>query len=331
VKFRLTSVLALGAALSFTALPAFAQGSPGIQSSGVALGVVPANGHGGAGAGNQAGGELGLGNLKYHTGGSVQTGTHNTYAIYWNPYGATDDPSYQTNVNQYFTDVAHDSGKTTNVYYSDTQYYQTIGGSTTYVTYSEHFAGSAVDTTTPSSSGCSDTSGGTLGCVSDAQIQNEIETVRAQKGWPTGPTNEYFVFLGKGLSDCAPDGSCFVSTWCAYHSSYTVSGQTVIYANMPYTGYNLSACSGGQYPNNNPDSDSVINVTSHEANESITDYLGNAWYDKAGYENGDKCAWIFGTVKGNPGSEYNSAINGHNYYLQGEWSNKTSKCVWRGQ
>jgi hypothetical protein len=330
VKLRLTSFLAVGAAFAFSALPTMAQTNPTIRSSGQTLGAIPVASQGGLGATSPdgAGRNLGLGNLRYHSGGSVQTGTHNTYAIYWNPWGSTDNSTYQSTINQYFSDVASDSGKTTNVYYSDTQYYQTIGGTTTHITYSEHFAGSAVDTTTPTSSGCTDTSGGTLGCVTDAQLQTEIETVRAQKGWPTGPTNEYFVFLGKGVSDCASDGSCFGSTWCAYHGSYSVSGKTVIYANMPYTGQVGSACGSKQSPNANQDADSTINVTSHEANESITDYLGNAWYDYAGYENGDKCAWTFGSYQGTPGAEYNQTINGHHYYLQGEWSNAHSKCVW---
>ena len=67
-------------------------------------------------------------------------------------------------------------------------------------------------------------------------------------------------------------------------------------------------------------------MTSHEANETITDALGNAWYDRTGYENGDKCAWNFGAPTGN----YNQTINGHHYYLQGEWSNLSSGCVLTG-
>jgi len=256
-------------------------------------------------------------------------GTLHNYAIYWNPWGSTDSSGYQSTINQYFTDVAADSGKSTNVYDSDTQYYETTGG-TQYITYSDSFAGSTTDTSSPSSKGCTNTSGGTLGCVSDAQIASEVEKVRAANGWPTGPNAEYFVFLGKGVSTCS-GSDCFVSYFCAYHSSYTnSSGQTVLYANMPYTGYSPSACGTGQSPNGNQDADSTINVTSHENNETITDYLGNAWYDAAGYEDGDKCAWKFGTVSGTSGAEYNQTINGHRYYLQGEYSNKDRGCIWSG-
>src|SRR5436305_1148607 len=74
--------------------------------------------------------DSGLGNLRYHSGGSVQTGTHHTYAVYW---GSSFSANYKTIINAYFGNVAADSGKTSNVYYSDTQYYQRIGGITTHV------------------------------------------------------------------------------------------------------------------------------------------------------------------------------------------------------
>jgi len=264
----------------------------------------------------------GSGNLVYHSGGRVQTGTHNTYAIYW---GTSFSANYQTLINRYFGDVAAASGQTSNVYYSDTQYYQTISGTTTHITYSEHFAGHWADTVLPSANGCSSTAGGSR-CLSDAQVQAEVTHAIQVNGWPKGLTAEYFVFLGNGLSTCV-GSSCAFTSFCAYHSHYSLSGTTVLYANMPYTGHNLSACGSGQYPNGDSAADSTLNVTSHEANETITDALGNAWYDRAGYENGDKCAWNFGAPTGN----YNQTINGHHYYLQGEWSNQSSRCVWSGR
>src|SRR5947209_18850392 len=62
----------------------------------------------------------GSGNLTYHSGGSVQTGTHHTYAIYW---GSSFSTNYKSIINGYFGNVAAASGSTSNVYYSDTQYY----------------------------------------------------------------------------------------------------------------------------------------------------------------------------------------------------------------
>ncbi|HMA34524.1 MAG TPA: hypothetical protein VKY74_08585, partial [Chloroflexia bacterium] len=89
-----------------------------------------------------------------------------------------------------------------------------------------------------------------------------------------------------------------------------------------------SACGGGNYPNGDAAADATLSVTSHEANETITDALGNAWFDRSGNENGDKCAWNFGTqVGGTSGAYYNQVINGGHYELQQEWSNYSSRCV----
>ena len=44
----------------------------------------------------------------------------------------------------------------------DTQYYQTIGGTTTHITYSESVGGTWADTTNPSTSGCNSTAGGSV-------------------------------------------------------------------------------------------------------------------------------------------------------------------------
>jgi hypothetical protein len=94
---------------------------------------------------------------------------------------------------------------------------------------------------------------------------------------------------------------------------------------MPYADTVPAACDAGYHPNGN-DADATINVTSHEHNETITDEQGNAWYDHAGYEDGDKCAWKFGAVSGSS----NQTINGHHYILQLEYSNADRGCVQSG-
>ena len=77
----------------------------------------------------------GSGSLRNH-GGPTMT-TNATYAIYWQPSNWSQQfPSgYSTLVNQYFGDVAADSGKTSNVYYTETQY--------SGIQYKSTFAGSA--------------------------------------------------------------------------------------------------------------------------------------------------------------------------------------------
>jgi hypothetical protein len=190
------------------------------------------------------------------------------------------------------------------------------------------FAGSVTDTNPLPTSGCSDAPYANA-CVTDAQIQTEIQKEIAAQHWTANSTTEFFMFTAKGIGSCF-DGSnsaCSFSSYCAYHSWIGSGTTATLYANMPYA--STASCDVGQHPNGD-DADATINVTSHEHIETITDQQGDAWWDASGYEIGDKCAWNFGTTSGANGAKYNQTINAHNYFLQQEWSNASSKCVQNG-
>ena len=77
-----------------------------------------------------------------------------------------------------------------------------------------------------------------------------------------------------------------------------------------------------QAPNGNRDADTEVSPTSHEIMEAITDPdTETGWYDSSGFENGDECAYVFGTTHGTAGHMYNQVINGHQYLTQEEFSN----------
>ena len=279
------------------------------------LGIVPAH--------NQAAKRGGGSNLTYHGGPVMQT--NNTYAIYWDPAGFTMQSNYATTIDQFLGDVAADSGKTSNVYYSDTQYYS---GTNNLIQYSSAFKGSVVDTTGFPGGGCTDNVAQTTVCLSDAQLRAEIDTVATANNWPRAGSL-FFIFTPKNVGSCDSPGSCAFSTYCAYHWNFGSGASQTLYANQPYTMTAPSACGSGQSPSAS-DADSTINVTSHEHNEAITDPLGSAWFDSRGAENGDKCAWTFGTASGPAGAQYNQTINSNHYYLQREWSNRSVGCVLTG-
>ena len=312
---KTVGLLLAAAALVGVASVAQAGDSAPSPRDGHAFGIVPAM--------HAASMTLGSGNLTYH-GGPVEH-TNKTYAIYWVPSGYSVSSDYESLINRFFTDVAADSGKTSNVYYSDTQYSDGSG----HVAYSSSFGGSYVDTSPLPANGCADSY--TSVCLSDAQIQAEIQRVVTANGWPTGGTTEYFMFTAKGIGSCLNSSECAFSYYCAYHSSFGSGSSEVLYANMPYADTATNGtCDAGQHPNGS-DADATLNVTSHEHNETITDPNGNAWYDRRGYENGDKCAWKFGTEIGSTAyGQYNQLINGHPYQLQQEYSNATSRCVLTG-
>jgi hypothetical protein len=262
------------------------------------------------------------GNLVNHGGPVMQAG-NTAYAIYWVPPGYAVSANYQTLIDGFFQNVALDNGQQSNVYFSDTQYSN--------IRYFSAFGGSTLDTTPFPANQCTDSY--TSVCLSDGQLTSEIQAVMQTNKWTPGPDKLYFLFTPKGVGSCS-GSSCAFSQYCAYHSRFTPTNGlagTVLYANQPYTATVPAACDSGQHPNND-DADGTINVVSHEHNEAITDPQGSAWFDRRGAENGDKCAWTFGTpLGGTSGQYYNQLINGGKYYLQREWSNASSGCVLTGK
>ena len=277
-------------------------------------------GHGHGGGGSGGGGQVfsptaGYGQLSYH-GGSVMT-TNTTYAIYWDPAGVL-SAGYKGLIQQYFQDVAADSGRTTNVYYTETQY--------SGIQYKSTWGRALVDTDPYPANGCSDSA--TPVCISDAQLQSELTKFVSANNLPTGTTTEYFVFTAPNIGSCLGSAGCAYTDYCAYHGSIGSGSSTIIYANQPYVD-GVGGCDAGHHPNGGV-GDAVLNVVSHEHNESITDEFGDAWFDLFGYEDGDKCAWSWGAPTGSGSTAYNQVINGHNYMLQLEYSNADRGCVMSG-
>jgi hypothetical protein len=239
------------------------------------------------------------------------------------PNTLTFDASYQTDINRYFTDVAHDSGGNANVYSVGTQYSDGSGP----VQYQSTFGGSYVDRDPfPATNGCGD--GLDAYCLTDQQLQTEIQTVLTAKGWHGGLDHIFFLMTPNGVGSCFDsfNTQCSTTAFCAYHSAFTDSnGEDVIYANEPYEGPPGGCTDPTQGFPNDADADTTINTISHEHNESITDPLGTGWFTSDGNQNedGDLCAYGFGNALG--GTEgvdaYNQVINTHHYDLQQEWSN----------
>jgi hypothetical protein len=263
----------------------------------------------------------GDGPLLYHNGPVMHTNT--TYAVYWVPPGYSMEAGYSTLIDQFFTDVAADSGKTTNVYSTATQYSDTHGN----VQYSSTFGGSYTDTSPLPTSGCTDSY--TSVCLADWQIRAELQKDIASNGWTVGQSSVFFLFTAKGVGSCT-HGHCAFAGYCGYHSMIGSGSSEILYANLPYEDTARNRCDGGQHPNWN-NADATIDVVSHEHNETITDPRFTAWYDATGEEEGDKCAWIYGHLSGTtPGGMWNQTINGHHYFLQEEYSNASARCVQSG-
>jgi hypothetical protein len=315
------STMALALVLLALALTA-SSGAATPSSHGPMLGVVSHAGARGAAA------AVSLGPAVYHGGAVMSTNT--TYAIYWVPNGFSVDASYESLIDRYLGDVAAASGSQSNVYAVATQYYDMSAS----IQYASTFGGSYVDTRPFPANGCDD--GQDAVCLTDAQLQQEIQTVIGARGWHEGTSSLFFVMTPDGVGSCFDAGGtqCTTNVYCAYHSDFFDSntGRRVIYANEPYAGtiFGCTRPGGTQGFPNDHDADATINTISHEHNEAVTDPFGDAWWanDTDGNEIADLCAGDFSSVIGTTGGQpYNQLINGHAYSLQLEYSNDNAACA----
>jgi hypothetical protein len=102
--------------------------------------------------------------------------------------------------------------------------------------------------------------------------------------------------------------------YCAWHSAGTINGVTVQFAFF----FHLDGDPGCD-PHSTSTAYSqgvaaLANVSGHELSEALTDPQLNAWYDRSGEENADKCARTFG----HPLLRFS---DGTQWKVQGNWSN----------
>jgi hypothetical protein len=276
-------------------------------------------------------------NLDYNGGPVMPSNTD--FAVYWRPSGVPAYPAeYQSGVNQYLSDLAHDSGGHENTDSVATQYDDAAGD---FARYESHFGGALIDTDLYPANGCNQASI----CLTDAQLTAELSKFVKAQGLPSDLAHEYFLLTPPGVEDCfeAPprDTECSAGSrrpvYCAYHGNVALAGGgQLIYANDPYdTG--IAGCDDGNHPNGSTSDGVLEGGLSHEHIESMTDpEPNNAWTDFAtgelsGYEIGDKCVGSMGSElgKASNGAKYNQVINGHLYWYQEEWSNQGHACVQR--
>ena len=266
-----------------------------------------------------------------YNGGPVMTSTK-AYAIFWVPPKLQNGTAtsltahYQTVQKNLLGDYpGHTLGS------NNTQYSQTIAGKTTYVKDTGSLGGFYVDTNPYPASGCTDGVTGT-NCITDAQLQTEIERVMTLKSWTGGLGNIFFVFTSTGEGSCfdSTGGTCAYTAYCAYHGAFTnSSNQVVVYGNQPYADTSFCQVPGTPSPNADAPADAAATVLSHELTEAITDPELNAWFTAQGNEIGDLCAWTYGTNSWKSATA-NQMWNGHFYELQLEYDNHAGGCTQLG-
>ena len=322
------SIIALGAAgvlagsvLAGAAASASTSASGGLTAHHVHYFPAPGASHQVRNAGDERQGSPPLVNH----GGPIMK-VEKSYAIFWDPGQLQDgtptqgiDKQYKNLIKGYFNDVNGSS------FYKIQNQYSGQGQAPTKTDFTKIW----VDKTPFPKNHCSYSDVGS-NCFTDADLEARVVADAKAHGITNSMSKEFFVYTPENEGSCF-DSGCSAPAYeyyCAYHSNISNGGGQLIYANMPYptvkSGRNCYISGGSQqFPSGDVNADAVINVTSHEQMEAITDPLGSAWWDAAGYENGDECAWNFGTTLGDGGDV---DLSGHPYGLQKEGSNNQSNC-----
>jgi PKD repeat protein len=280
-------------------------------------------------------------NMDYNGGPVMPSNTD--YMVLWSPAGLSAYPAgYVSGLETFFTDLAHDSGGYQNVDSVTAQYNDLTGA---FARYQTTFGGALVDTDPYPPTECP-AAAPVSACLTDPQIQAELERLVAARGLKTDLSHEYFLLTPPNVETCfsndpsasPPYGGCSagepanLAFFCAYHQNTSLSPM-LIYADDPFDATN-PLCQDGNYPNGIADGE-INGGLSHEQNESVSDPLPNdAWTNGAGAnqgeEVGDQCVGQMGTPLGtHNGAKYNQVINGHFYWFQEEWSNQTHSCLQR--
>ncbi|HEV3054617.1 MAG TPA: PKD domain-containing protein [Solirubrobacteraceae bacterium] len=275
-------------------------------------------------------------------GGSVMH-AERVHLVFWDPSnsGLTFDPGYQEQIETFIERVAAASHSTSNVFSLIGQY----GDATGPAAYEARYAGAIVDTDPlPADPGstCTEplppplgTGPGWTACVSDAGIQNELQSLIDARRLPTGLGDMYIVLtpngfgdcFGRGPSDCALGGSASSSTpgYCGYHTD--TGDPPILYAVVPYNAIAGHCQSRNPRPNGST-ADPAISTVAHEFTEIATDPLGDGWSDPGGYEIADLCLTSYGpNLGGSTGATaYDQVIDGGHYYIQELWSDSSHAC-----
>lgn len=295
--WRLSAVVAAAGVCMMT-LPVLAPGSnddetrPNGKSAGTLLNPGNGNGNGGEAKGAKPGGGSTSNGIDYH-GGPVMLGAVNVYFIW---YGNWSDEAKEV-----LTNLANGIGGSS--YFNiNTTYHN---GSNKPINNVVAFKGSTTDAYSHGMA------------LSDAAVQSVVASNISKLG--TDANAVYFVLTSADVT--ATSGFC--TKYCGWHTFGTINGSHIKYAFVGDPTRCPSACMQQTLgPNGSSGADGMASIIAHELEEAATDPELNAWYDRRGMENADKCAWTFGTTyTTSNGALANMHLGNRDYLIQRNWVN----------
>ena len=164
---------------------------------------------------------------------------------------------------------------------------------------------------------------GFLASGSKNLTDSDIKTIVANYAGATPDRNAiYFVLTSAEVNET----SGFCTQYCGWHTHGSINGVDVKYSFVGNPDRCPNACndqSTSPASIGNAGADGMASIIAHESEEAISDPDLNAWYDRRGAENADKCAWTFGsTSTAANGAIYNfTGKTGLQWLIQQNWVN----------
>lgn len=258
------------------------------------------------------------GPITYH-GGPVMTGNVKAYAVF---YGAWSSNS-KTIVSNFLSQIGGSSW-----YGTQTKYYSQSGSSQSFVSNSVTYGGSV---------SISSSTGGWQGTNLRESSIAYILLSAFYAGLPMDGNAVYFVLTSPEVSVAGSSTSSgFCSSYCGWHGSASINRVTYQYSFVGnpercVTSSSLGGCMvQSASPNGDRGVDAMVSVIAHELVETVSDPGPNfsSWYDSAGRENADKCAWTYGSVsRASTGAYSNVQLGGNRYLIQQNWDPVQQACT----
>jgi hypothetical protein len=219
-------------------------------------------------------------NITYH-GGPVMASGATVKAIFWGT-GWSSPGDKISGLDTFYGGIGGSGYMHTNTEYTD--------GSGAHASASVSYAGHVIDG-----------SNGPKSAPSTATVLGKVCTFLGSANVTTNGYYPVYTDLPRGNAG-----------YCAWHSAGDCGGKTIQFAFFFLLDGDSGCDPQSTVANTSQGLAALANVSGHELSEAATDPHLNAWYDRSGYENADKCAWTFsGTV----------SIGGKSWKIQGNWSN----------
>jgi hypothetical protein len=243
--------------------------------------------------------------ITYHGGSVMTSSSGNTVYYIW--YGGWTNNTAVSLLETLAKNIGGSSYFNINTTYTN--------GSNTPVTNAIHFGGATTDNYSHGKS------------LTDANVESIVASAITSGRLPKSSNAVYFVLTSKDVDET----SGFCSQYCGWHDNATISSTKIKYAFVGNAARCPADCAEQttKSPNGNVGADAMASILAHELEETVTDPLGTAWYDSQGEENGDKCAWTYGTEHtASNGSKYNVTLGGKEWLIQQNWVNASGgKCA----